>query len=275
VIAAAEGRFELRRVNDTIRSAEAKAIESGARLTVEVDSMGENASRIRVTASNRSDKSKAAVTSLLTELQWRVEEYRRFARVGASRSITADDVRQIVEWARLNPPILDQYRLGTYPVGSRRSKITRSMLTILTPYMRIVLVARALGQSLKPLLAENLSAEMAAPQVQVLVEPYDLGESFHPLFRYRTPDHIVLLPAGAVDSTLTIQPLWTALRTSEWPEIFDLRTTKVLMAAFRPSDIKPGMIFAVIYKDANSGERKEERIPITERQLLLWNIPIE
>ena len=276
VLAAPDTAWELRKVNESIRFAEAREILTGGRLRVEVDSLGDRSARIRLTASNNSDKSRKAIAAMLADLQRRIDEHQRFGAIGFTDIVTPDEVRQMVDWSRTYPPLLKGYRIGPYEAPtSSRAKTPRTMLTILTPYLRMALAARTAGQSLKPLVAETLSAEMIAPQVQVLAEPYDLGERFHPLFRYREPEHIVLLPRGTDDVSQAVQPQWSALRLSEWPEVFESRTAKVLIAAFRPKDFKPGMLFAVIYRDPNGGERKEERIPISERQLLLWNIPVE
>lgn len=145
----------------------------------------------------------------------------------------------------------------------RRSGMVTQIGTAYTPDLRIALAARAALATYKPFTEADVTPDLAADYVLLVLPPINGPRGSGPLGTKALVEleTVLLLPRKSKDASLTVRPLWTTTKVETVKNFgLDYETLSVL-AAFSDVVLDPEMDIVAVYKsqvDYGGGPQKRE-----------------
>jgi len=161
---------------------------------------------------------------------------------------------------------LKPYQLSGFLVGSKGF--------VLTPFLRVAFAARVASEEYKPFSASDVTEEMMAPLLHVVVPAYDNGKDAAAVRRFVDVRTVVIMPKGSKDADQAVRPAWTREDVSLLKNAFGLELeTKGLIAAFPRELFRQGYEIVIVYAERlgdTRGGKQEFRGEFNDKDIAEW-----
>lgn len=128
---------------------------------------------------------------------------------------------------------------------------------ISTPFSRVASAAGLARKQFRPFTADDVTPELVAPELHVLVEPF-VEQRARELPRLVSPTHVVLLPSGRKDPDAAVQPIRIERLDRELQNAFGARWSgSAALAAFPLDAFRDGWDVVARY---DNGDLKRGRL---------------